>query len=446
MSLAGKSGYQETTIGWIPEDWSASSLGGEVDSIVGGGTPSKDVADYWGGDIPWASVKDIVGTRLNKTEDYITPKAIKESSTNLISAGTLITPTRMALGRVAFFDCDVAINQDLKAIFPKQSLAKEFLFYWFQYNSEKIEAAGTGSTVKGIRLDVLREFGLALPPHPEQQKIAAILTAVDDKLDVISRQLTTTQTLRQGLMQSLFSRGAGTQNVTGRWVPHTEFKKCELGDIPARWVVKTIGEALEVVERPIKMENDQLYRRVTVKRRYGGVELRDELSGAEIKVKNQYLLKAGDFLISERQIVHGACGIVPASLEGALVSNEYLVLNAKDGFDVTYFNYLVQLLKYAKLFLLCSQGVDIEKFLFKPKDWLKKCIPVPPLVEQQRIAQVLAAIEEKTKALQGKSAEFQTLKRGLMQKLLTGEWRVKIDSTDVAGGMCETRVQSTRNF
>ncbi|MGA8136858.1 MAG: restriction endonuclease subunit S [Pseudomonas gingeri] len=435
MSLAGKSRYQETTIGWIPEDWSASSLGNEVDSIVGGGTPSKDIADYWGGDIPWASVKDFVGTRLNKTADYITAKAIKESSTNLIPAGTLITPTRMALGRVAFFDCDVAINQDLKAIFPKHSLAKEFLFYWFQYNSEKIEGAGTGSTVKGIRLEVLREFGLALPSHPEQQKIAAILSSVDDKLDVISRQLTTTKALKQGLMQTLFSRGVGTQDAAGRWVPHTEFKECELGEIPAGWVVKAIGDALEVVERPIKMENDQPYRRVTVKRRYGGVELRDELLGANIKVKNQFLLKAGDFLISERQIVHGACGIVPAPLEGALVSNEYLVLNAKDGFNVTYFNYLVQLLNYSKLFLLCSQGVDIEKFLFKPKDWLKKCIPVPPLVEQQRIAQVLAAVEEKIKTLQSKDSEYQTLKRGLMQKLLTGEWRVKLDSTIAAGGM-----------
>ena len=91
-------------------------------SIVGGGTPSKDVAEYWGGDIPWASVKDFSGSRLSRTQDYITQEAIKASATNLIPAGTLITPTRMALGRVAVFDCNVAINQDLKAIFPKPTL------------------------------------------------------------------------------------------------------------------------------------------------------------------------------------------------------------------------------------------------------------------------------------------------------------------------------------
>ncbi|SFP67586.1 type I restriction enzyme, S subunit [Geopseudomonas sagittaria] len=429
MSVASKPGYKESSIGWIPQDWSSSCIGSEVEAIIGGGTPSRDVAEYWDGEIPWASVKDLTATRLSKTAEYITKKAIKESSANLIPAGTLITPTRMALGKVAFFECDVAINQDLKAIFPKQSLSKEFLFFWFQYNAEKIEAAGTGSTVKGIRLEVLREFGLALPPLPQQQKISAILTAVDDKLDVITRQIETYITLKRGLMQSLFNRGAGTQSPNGRWVPHNEFRETELGEIPVSWEVKTIGSVLDIIERPFKMTDDHLYRRVTVKRRYGGIELRDELLGADIKVKSQFLLEAGDFLISERQIVHGACGIVPAHLEGALVSNEYLVLQAKDGFSATYLSYLVQAIKYARLFLICSQGVDIEKFLFKPKDWLKKQIPVPPFAEQCRISEIFATIEDKLKKLKIKQSEYQTIKVGLMQKLLTGEWRVQLDTT-----------------
>jgi len=286
----------------------------------------------------------------------------------------------------------------------------------------------TGQAYPQISLEQVRGTPVAFPPLPEQKKIAAILTALDDKLGVIARQIEATHALKRGMIQILFSSGAGTQDANGIWIPHSEFKDSELGEIPTLWSVKEIGEALSVVERPIKMADDQLYRRVTVRRRHGGVDLRDELPGAGIKVKNQYLLEAGDFLISERQIVHGACGIVPEHLAGALVSNEYLVLKAREGFDVTYFGYLVQLLKYAKLFLVCSQGVDIEKFLFKPKDWLKKPIPVPPLAEQQRIAEILASIEDKYNALQRKQSDYQKLKRGLMQKLLTGEWRVKLDS------------------
>jgi len=193
--------------------------------------------------------------------------------------------------------------------------------------------------------------------------------------------------------------------------------KLEHQQLPPGWVMKPISDVLNVVERPIKMVGDHQYRRVTVKRRHGGIELRDVQLGADIKVKNQYLIKAGDFLVSERQIVHGACGIVPSNLEGALVSNEYLVLESSDGFSTRYFNYLVQLKEYAKLFLLCSQGVDIEKFLFKPKDWLKKRIPVPPSLEQEKIAAIIMAVDDKLSIIGRQIETAQTLKHGLMQNL-----------------------------
>ncbi|MBK7005952.1 MAG: restriction endonuclease subunit S [Burkholderiales bacterium] len=83
-------------------------------------------------------------------------------------------------------------------------------------------------------------------PLPEQQKIAAILTAVDDKLDVIARQISATQTLKQGLMQTLFTRGAGTPDAQGRWHPHTEFQDTELGRIPVGWRVVTVNDLGEL--------------------------------------------------------------------------------------------------------------------------------------------------------------------------------------------------------
>ncbi|MEZ0190462.1 restriction endonuclease subunit S [Ralstonia solanacearum] len=298
----------------------------------------------------------------------------------------------------------------------------------FRRNGERSMVGSAGQ--KRVPTDFLREYKIALPPIKEQQKIVAILTTMDDKLDAIARQLEATQTLKRGLMQTLFSRGVGAQSADGQWVPHAEFRDSELGHLPASWEVRPIGALFDVVERAVEMDAAQIYRRVTVKRRFGGIELRDELPGAAIKVKNQFLVEAGDFLISERQIVHGACGVVPSALTGALVSNEYLVLKAKPEANVRYFDYMVRLLRFRKYFLLCSQGVDIEKFLFKPKDWLKKLVPVPSSEEQARIADVLALTDQKLEALTEKQFEYQTLKRGLMQKLLTGEWRVKLEEAE----------------
>lgn len=380
MSVAGKPGYQETAAGWIPNDWSALTLGSVASVRKNKGVAKKGV--------PCVELEHIEPEtgRLLGWDDTGVQASIK---TTFQEGDVLFGKLRPYLRKYAVAPFDGICTTEILAICPRGSaLDRGFLFRLMQGDGvfSTVEALSYGTKMPRVNWADLSDIVVGIPALPEQQKIAAILTAVDDKLDVIARQIEATQTLKQGLMQTLFSRGMGTQDATGRWIPHTEYKDSELGEIPTLWSVKEIGEALSVVERPIKMADDQLYRRVTVKRRYGGVELRDELPGADIKVKNQFLLEAGDFLISERQIVHGACGIVPEHLAGALVSNEYLVLQAKEGFDVTYFNYLAQLLKYAKLFLVCSQGVDIEKFLFKPKDWLKKRIPVPPLAEQQRIS------------------------------------------------------------
>ena len=101
----------------------------------------------------------------------------------------------------------------------KNSVPK-FIYSIFQRINWKLynEASGVPSLSRGS----LASLTIAEPPLPEQQKIAAILTAVDDKLDLIARQIEATQTLKRGLMQTLFSRGVGTQDAEGRWVPHTE--------------------------------------------------------------------------------------------------------------------------------------------------------------------------------------------------------------------------------
>lgn len=413
----------------IPDGWQIENLD-TVATVERGkfsARPRNDPRYFDGGNIPFVQTGDVAvaGRYLRSASQFINDQGLEVSK--LFPSGTIFITIAANIGDVAIARYPVACTDSVVGINAHPEVCDTaWLFYLLSNSKEYFDSKATQNAQKNINLQVLKPFSFVLPPLPEQQKIAAILTAVDDKLDVITRQISATQTLKQGLMQNLFTGGVGTPDTQGRWHPHTAFQDTELGRIPVGWRVLAIGEALEVVERPFAMEANTRYRRVTVKRRHGGVELRDELPGNEIKVKNQYLLEAGDFLISERQIVHGACGIVPAELAGALVSNEYLVLKARANFDVRYFNYLVQLLRYAKLFLVCSQGVDIEKFLFKPKDWLKKLIPVPPLVEQQKMVNALSALEEKEVALTIKQSHYQSLKRGLMQKLLTGAWRVRV--------------------
>ncbi|EJL6718968.1 MULTISPECIES: restriction endonuclease subunit S [Vibrio] len=160
--------------------WPTEKLGNLV-LIKGGGTPSKKIEEYWNGNIPWASVKDLKSRLLLGTEDSITQLGVEKSATNIVPRGTIIVPTRMALGKVVVAGVDLAINQDLKALIinDEEVLDKNYLSRFLESKAKYIESEGKGATVKGITLDFLKGLDVPLPPLEEQKRIAAILDKAD---------------------------------------------------------------------------------------------------------------------------------------------------------------------------------------------------------------------------------------------------------------------------
>jgi type I restriction enzyme, S subunit len=150
---------------------------GEVCDIVGGGTPAKDNAEFYGGNIRWATVRDMRADVIADTEFKITPLAVENSSTNVISKGNVVIATRVGLGKVCLLQHDTAINQDLRAIIPKDS--KEifvlFLFWWLKSISYLIVAEGTGATVQGVKLPFIKSLPFPILEYSEQQRIVAVL-------------------------------------------------------------------------------------------------------------------------------------------------------------------------------------------------------------------------------------------------------------------------------
>ncbi len=172
-------GYKQTEVGVIPEDWEVVELGSTVERFIGGGTPSRSNNEYWGNEIPWITVKDFATFNPYTAQESITKKGLTNSASNLIPKGTLITSTRMALGKAVVYQVDVAINQDMKALFCRQELNTKFLYFWFEANKNKIDELGSGSTVKGLSLSDLRKLYLILPAKEEQTAIANALSDVD---------------------------------------------------------------------------------------------------------------------------------------------------------------------------------------------------------------------------------------------------------------------------
>ena len=193
------------------------------------------------------------------------------------------------------------------------------------------------------------------------------------------------------------------------------------GIYPRDWASKKIGQWLKLAERPIVLQDEEEYQLVTIRRGFGGVDSRGSFLGKNVLVKNYFIVKTGDFIISKRQIAHGACGIVPPELDGAVVSNEYNVFLPQDGTNIQMFNLMMQLPHYKRLFYLMSDGVHIEKLLFKTQDWMKRTLAMPLLKEQKKIAEILAT-QDKAIELQGrKIEELKRFKKGCLERMFPRE-------------------------
>lgn len=188
-----------------------------------------------------------------------------------------------------------------------------------------------------------------------------------------------------------------------------------------------IGDAIKEAKRPLDMEDDEKYQLVTVKRRNEGIVSRGMFYGRDILVKNYYTVKKGDYIISKRQVIHGANGIVPPELDDAIVSNEYMVLSDSNTLLVDYLALYSMTKKMYHMFYISSYGVDIEKMFFNVDDWKKKKIMVPCVKEQQKIADFLSTIDTVIAKQKETVSAWEERKKGVMQKLFSQEVRFKAD-------------------
>lgn len=204
----------------------------ELVSFRGGGTPSKQVPEYWNGDIPWASVKDFISTSLSETQDFISQEGLRNSSANLIPKGHVIIPTRMSLGKAAINSVDLAINQDLRALFPIVPLDTQFLLHAVLSLKDEIVKKGSGATVKGITQEELYKLEIAFPPLNDQIRIAHLLGKVERLIVQRKRHLQQLDKLIKSVFLEMFGdpilnpHGYSVRRLSEFYVNSKEGTKC----------------------------------------------------------------------------------------------------------------------------------------------------------------------------------------------------------------------------
>jgi len=163
----------------LPNNWQLLQLG-EIGRWFGGGTPSKANPKFWtGGNIPWVSPKDMKRDLISDAQDHITQDAVVNSATNLVKAGSVLVVVRSGILvhtlPVAIAEREVALNQDLKAVLPREGVSSRYLALALKAFERDIlhTCAKSGTTVQNLEIPLFLRFKIPIAPPEEQKQIVA---------------------------------------------------------------------------------------------------------------------------------------------------------------------------------------------------------------------------------------------------------------------------------
>ena len=393
----------------LPEGWKLVTLG-DICTINMGQSPKSET--YNENSIGFPLIQGNADIKHRKT----LPRIYTSELTKECNIGDIIMTVRAPVGSIAKSYHNACIGRGVCSIQAIEE--KEFLYQFLLNYENKWDKLSQGSTFTAVNGSDIKNIKIPLPPLEEQKKIAEILSTVDQKIAFVDNQIEETEALKKGLMQKLLTEGIG----------HSEFKDSELGRIPVEWeVIKfkdcakiSVGIATSTTEHFVD-KGTPLIRNQNIKENkfdFSDLLFISEKFAKENKTKK---IKEHDLLVI-RTGYPGLTAVVTKEMEGW---QTFTTLIVRPNGSALYSHFIAYYMNspFGKNNLAKLEAGGAQKNL-NSKSLEKFKLILPPLEEQKQIAEILSAADEKLENLKAKKESFEELKKGLMQKLLTGEVRV----------------------
>ncbi|GAA0123462.1 hypothetical protein UT300018_27800 [Clostridium faecium] len=414
MSKQIREGYKMTELGDIPVEWEIKKLE-EIAEIIMGQSPDSSSYNEEGQGIPFFQGKTEFGSIYPEVKKWCT------QPTKTAKPLDILMSVRAPVGDVNINNIESCIGRGLSAIRASKNSNYRYIYYFLQQNNKQLERSSQGSTFTAINSSDLKNLYIIVPPLIEQEKIASILSTIDEHIEQVDGLIEKTKELKKGLMQRLLTKGIG----------HTEFKMTEIGKIPKVWEVKSleeisIGKGEYGINAAAKEyeQNEPRYLRIT------DIDDNYKLSNQEIKSVDadedeykKYILKENDIVFARTGNTTGKSYLYE-KCDGELVFAGFLIKFTINPllYDSSFLKYYVQTKYYwdwvQKMSLRSGQpGIN-------SKEYSSLLVPVPPVDEQYKIATILRKVDNRIEKYDIKRQKLQHLKKGLMQKLLTGKLKV----------------------
>ncbi|BEE19890.1 restriction endonuclease subunit S [Vibrio parahaemolyticus] len=406
----------------IPAGWKYDLLDNFA-TRCSGHTPSKSFPEYWDGGIKWISLSD--SYRLDQGYVYETDKEISEagianSSAELHPVETVVLSRDAGIGKSGVMAVPMAVSQHFIAwkCDNTEKLNSWFLYNWLQLNKAEFERQAVGSTIKTIGLPYFKKLKIAVPPYPEQKKIAQILSTWDKAITTTEQLLANSQQQKKALMQQLLTGKKRLLDKNGVRFSG-EWKEYNLEDVFSFKKGKGLSKA-DLSEGGTNkcILYGELYTRYpeVIKTVHSRTNQKDGTPSV-----------SGDILIPSSTTTNGIdLANATAILEdNVLLGGDINILRAKKNISSSFFSHLLTHVKKHEI-ASRAQGITIIHLYGSDLKDIKIFFP-SELIEQQKIAAVLSTADEEITALKQKLNALKQEKKALMQQLLTGKRRVQIN-------------------
>ena len=391
------------------DSWQRYSLK-DLCSIVRGGSP-RPISQYItsGEGYNWLKIGDTqnISKYIYQTKQKIKKEGLKK--TRLVHKNDFILSNSMSFGKPFIMQTEACIHDGWLSlsISDPSVLDTDFLYYLLssQLMFRKFNERAAGSSVRNLKIELVNEVEVYLPPLPEQKAIADILQAWDTAIEKTEALIAAKEKQFSWLKKQLFD--GGFKSYSG--------KLADYASIPRQTKITSINGL----------------RLLTVKLHCNGIKAneRDVQIFLSDKGRPYYQRKSGDFLIGRQNFHNGGFGIVPEELDGFIASNAITTLELDNSkLDTQYLFFFFSRKDYYLRISHIMDGTGQKEL--SDKQIMKLPVSIPNLEKQQKVVHILNTANSEIDALKTLADRYRTQKRGLMQKLLTGEWRVRIETND----------------
>jgi len=419
--------HKNTKIGTIPIDWSIATLEEVTDKISNGLTYDTTITSG----LPVTRIETISHGQINFSKvGRISNENAKKNF--LLQSGDILFShinSVAHIGKTAIYEEHLPLYHGMNLLLIRSNnlIFNKFLFYFLNSKRAKKQAysyAKRAINQASISTTDLKKFWLPIPQLKEQNKIAEILDVWSNAIMSNTSLLTDLLKRRKGLEQHLLTGG----NRFQEFITSPGTVKTKIGILPKDWELRFISDIVDKVKEKLEPEPETLYREIGIRSHCKGIFHKEEVTGKSLGNKSVFWIQPDCFVVNIVFAWEHAIAKTTKAEAGMIASHRFPMYKVKEGIlDLDYLLFYFKTARGKHLLGLASPGGAGRNKTLGQTEFAKLKIPVPSMEEQKRIVSVLSESDKEIELLKQHIDTLKEQKKGLMQKLLTGEIRVSIE-------------------